>query len=655
MTPVDHLTERPILLLTAHGGIPEVLGDFAGSLKHREIESLGKVDDSFAPSVLILTDALLQDAGTDAVGELPPSVAILSSGPAAREAAESAGRLFFPLEDVPDADTAQRILRSALGYAAAVWGALESRSELSQVQSELQELNKIGMALMSERNSDRLLGLILTQARTLTTSDAGSLYLVEEGEDGEQHLHFCLAQNDTLPDISTPDFTLPLDETSVAGYAASTGEPLVIEDAYDIPEWLPFTHNKAAFDEKFGYRAKSQLVVPMKDRKGKVVGVIQLINRKSDPSADIRDDEAASEFVLPYRSREVATLLSLAGQAAVSIENGQLYQDIENLFDFFIQAAVIAVDQRDPTTSGHSVRVTALTCDLAEAAHNATEGPFKDVSFTPEEMKQLRYAGLLHDFGKIGVSEEVLVKMNKLPPVMEARIESRFDYIHKALETDFHQKKTAYLLERGSEGFEGFVQQLETEFNEAVERVDRYREAVREANMPRVLAEEGAEILQEIGDTTYLDPEGSEAPYLTQDELHYLSIKRGSLDPEERRQIEAHVVYSYNYLLEIPWTEELSRIAEIAKGHHEKMNGKGYPDGVSAEGIPVETRFMTVCDIFDALTASDRPYKKALPVEKALSILKMEAEEGGLDPDSVELFIESEVYRKVLETDWREL
>jgi hypothetical protein len=223
------------------------------------------------------------------------------------------------------------------------------------------------------------------------------------------------------------------------------------------------------------------------------------------------------------------------------------------------------------------------------------------------------------------------------------------------LETDFHQKKTAYLLERGSEGFEGFVQQLEGEFNEAVEQVDRYREAVREANMPRVLAEEGAEILQEIGDTTYLDPEGSEAPYLTEDELHYLYIKRGSLDPEERKQIEGHVVYSYEYLLVIPWTQELSRIAEIAKGHHEKMNGKGYPDGVSAEGIPVETRFMTVCDIFDALTASDRPYKKAIPVEKALSILKMEADEGGLDPDSVELFIESEVYRKVLDTDWREL
>ena len=185
--------------------------------------------------------------------------------------------------------------------------------------------------------------------------------------------------------------------------------------------------------------------------------------------------------------------------------------------------------------------------------------------------------------------------------------------------------------------------------------MDRYREAIREANTPRVLAEEGAEILQEIGSATYLDPEGSETPYLTQDELHYLSIKRGSLDPEERKQIEDHVVYSYNYLLEIPWTEELSRIAEIAKGHHEKMNGKGYPDGVSAEGIPVETRLMTVCDIFDALTASDRPYKKAMPVDRALSILRMEAEEGGLDPDSVELFIESEVYRKVLEMDWREL
>jgi HD-GYP domain-containing protein (c-di-GMP phosphodiesterase class II) len=653
---VDHRTERPILLLTAPGEIPEVLGDAARSLRRREIESLTEVDESCLPAVLLLTDALLQGGGVSALGRLPNSVAILSSGPAARVVAKSAGgHFFFPLEDVPDADVAERLLRSALGYAAATRGIQESRSELNQVQTELQELNKIGMALMSERNQDRLLNLILTQARTLTTSDAGSLYLVEEGEGGEQHLHFRLAQNDTLPDLPVPDFTLPLDETSVAGYAASTGEPLVIEDVYELPAEMPFSFNKADFDEKFGYRAKSQLVVPMKDHKGKVVGVLQLINRKSDPSAEIRDDESSSKFVLPYRDREVATLLSLAGQAAVSIENGQLYQEIENLFDGFIKAAVIAVDQRDPTTSGHSVRVTALTCDLAEAAHKTTEGPFKDVSFTPEDMKQLRYAGLLHDFGKIGVREEVLVKMNKLPPVMEARIESRFDYILKALETDFHQKKTAYLLEHGSEGFEGFVQQVDSEFNEAVERVGQYREAVREANTPRVLAEEGAEVLQEIGTITYLDPEGNEAPYLTEEELHYLSIKRGSLDPEERKQIESHVVHSYNYLLEIPWTEELSRIAEIAKGHHEKMNGKGYPDGVSAEGIPVETRIMAVCDIFDALTASDRPYKKAMPVEKALSILKMEADEGGLDPDCVELFIESEVYRKVLDTDWRDL
>lgn len=524
---------------------------------------------------------------------------------------------------------------------------------LEQARAQLRELNKVGIALMSERDPERLLGLILTQARRLSASDAGSLYLVEPDGNGGERLHFLRSQNDTLPELPSPDFTLPLDESSIAGYVASTGRPLVLEDVYEMPAEFPFSFNRAAFDEKFGYRAKSMLVVPMTDHRDRVVGVLQLINRKSDPSAAIRTDEDSDRWVLPYTEQEVSVVQSLAGQAAVSIENGRLYQDIENLFRGFIKAASTAIDRRDPTTAGHSARVTRLTCLTAELMNRQTEGPFKDVDFTPEEMKQLEYAGLLHDFGKVAVREEVLVKALKLPPVMGAEVRARFQLIRRTMEADAAREKVEILL-RGDPGAHAGAAAVDTRLELELATLDEYRKAVEEANVPRVLPEEAAGILKEIASRAFTAPDGAEHPWLTADELHFLSIKRGNLDEAERKQIEDHVVHSYDFLMDIPWTEELSRIHEIVRGHHEKLNGKGYPDGVTGDQLSLETRIMTVCDIFDALTASDRPYKKAMPVEKALDILRMEAAEGALDTEIVELFCASGVYREVLERDWRD-
>ncbi|MBM4371322.1 MAG: GAF domain-containing protein [Deltaproteobacteria bacterium] len=527
------------------------------------------------------------------------------------------------------------------------------REELEHARAQLGELNKIGMALMSERDPQRLLGLILTQARRLSGSDAGSLYLVETDGGGAERLHFLRSQNDTLPHLPSPDFTLPLDDTSIAGYVALTGKPLVLADVYEMPAGLPFSFNRAAFDEKYGYRAKSMLVVPMMDHKNRVVGVLQLINRKSEPSASIRTDEDSDRWVLPYTDREVAIVQSLAGQAAVSIENGQLYQSIEALFRGFIKAASTAIDRRDPTTAGHSARVTRLTVLTAELVNRQTEGPFKDAFFTSEELKQLEYAGLLHDFGKVAVREEVLVKQKKLPPVLGAEVAARFRLIKRTLEAQASQEKVRLLCESGP-GAGAMVAAVDAKLAEDLAALERYRLAVEEANIPRVLPEEAAGILQEIARKAFMAPDGTEHPYLTEEELHFLSIKKGNLDPAERKQIEDHVVHSYDFLENIPWTEELSRIAEIVRGHHEKLNGKGYPDGVGADQLSLETRIMTVCDIFDALTASDRPYKKALPTDKALAILRMEADEGALDRDVVELFCSSGVYKEVLEKDWRE-
>jgi HD-GYP domain-containing protein (c-di-GMP phosphodiesterase class II) len=533
----------------------------------------------------------------------------------------------------------------------------QARRELKLARSTLQELSKVGMALMSERDPAQLFDLILRQARTLTTSDAGSLYLVEsptgQSTDGEEMLHFLRSQNDTLPNLPSLTFKLPLNEKSIAGYAATTGKPLVLEDVYELPASMPFSHNRA-FDEKHGYRAKSMLVVPMIDHKDRVVGVLQLINRKSDPGASIRTDADSDRWVLPYTEREVAIVSSLAGQAAVSIENGQLYQDIENLFAGFIKAAVTAIERRDPTTAGHSVRVTELTCDMAELVTAQTEGPFANRFFSDAEMKQLRYAGLLHDFGKVGVSESTLVKRNKLPPVMESQVHARFALIKKTLEADAAHARAKILADKGAVGAAADLAAIDAELAEDYAMLKQYWDAVQDANIPRVLPEEAAGVLDQIARRSFKDPEGAEQAYLTSDELHFLQIRKGSLDEKERKEIESHVVHSYDFLLNIPWTEELSRIAEIVRGHHEKLDGTGYPDGVKAESLSLETRIMTVCDIFDALTASDRPYKKAMPVEKALQVLEWEARDGMLDKDVVELFIRTKVYRKVLERDWRE-
>jgi HD-GYP domain-containing protein (c-di-GMP phosphodiesterase class II) len=507
---------------------------------------------------------------------------------------------------------------------------------------------------MSERDPERLLGLILSQARRVTTSDAGSLYLVEKAEDGGDRLHFLRAQNHSLPDLPDPDFTLPLDRSSIAGYAASTGEPLLIEDVYEIPGEAPYSFNRA-FDRKHGYRAKSMLTVPMKDHKDNVVGILQLINRKRSASASIRSDADSDLHVLPYGPAEVEAVSSLAGQAAVSIENGRLYRDIENLFEGFIKAAVIAIDQRDPTTSGHSVRVATLTCDIAEAVDRAGGGAFGETRFSKEQMRELRYAGLLHDFGKVGVREEVLVKPKKLPQLMLERIQSRFELIRRSLETEFHKQRVEFLEGRGREGYDVYAGELERRFREELERLERFNQAILESNEPRILPETSAEILVEIARTTFRGFTGDDHPYITDAELHFLSIPKGSLDPEERKQIESHVTHTFNFLSQIPWTEDLSRVAEIAFGHHEKLNGKGYPRGVVGDELPLQTRIMTVSDIFDALTASDRPYKRALPSEKALDILSMEAKRGDLDPHVVQLMLDSKVYERILREDWRQL
>jgi len=521
-------------------------------------------------------------------------------------------------------------------------GALVRKSQ------ELHELNKIGVALSAERDINKLLDLILAKSREITAADAGTLYLVERGKDEgattDNLLRFKLAQNDSMV-VPFKEFTVPLDETSISGYAALTGQAVNVADAYHLPPGSPFKMPRS-FDERSGYRTKSLLVVPMRDHQDRVIGVVQLINKKRDAKAVLRPVALVEEMVIPFTSVDQELVTSLASQAAVAFENTLLIQDIKNLFDSFVSAAVTAIESRDPTTSGHSGRVAELTVGLAEKVDALETGPFRDVRFSRDQIKEIRYASLLHDFGKVGVKEKVLIKGKKLYVGEMLLIRQRFAYVKRTLEAEHYRAKLAQVLS-GSHTPE-LLAQMDRAFEERTAEVEQLVRTITQANEPTILEEESFRALMDLPSRSFVDMDGNRQPLLTPNELSALSIRRGSLSEKERREIESHVTHTFRFLSEIPWTGEYRRVPEIAYAHHEKLDGTGYPRRLTAQEIPVQSRMMTISDIFDALVAWDRPYKKSVPVAKALDILGEEASHGKLDKGLLGVFIQAKVFERTL-------
>lgn len=531
----------------------------------------------------------------------------------------------------------------------------------AQVARDLEELNRIGTALSQTRDVEQLLTLILQKARGITGADAGSLYVVEKNDGGAnqsagevsgrgekpRRLRFRLTQNDSV-DFPYREHTLPITEESMAGYCALHGEVIELADAYRVAPGRPYRFN-SSFDEEAGYRTRSLITLPMKNGKGELLGVLQLINCKKHPKARLSDADAVHEHVHPFPERAVRLCLSLASQAAVAYENSQLYRDIENLFDSFVNASVKAIEQRDPTTSGHSQRVCDMTLALAEVVDREAEGPYAEQHFSQEQMKELRYAALLHDFGKVGVREEILVKAKKLYPLQFSRLLDRFDYIRRDIEARIAEEKVQVLLchPRKEAAARLRMKLLDTECSRQLAELDHYVEVITRTNEPTILPSAESQLLGVISQKSYRDPRGTERPYLTSEEVKFLSIPRGSLDAIERRAIESHVVHSFDFLMQIPWTREYQGIPEIARSHHEKLNGKGYPNGLVSSQIPVQAKMMTICDIFDALSASDRPYKRAVPTDRALDILKLSVRDGEIDPELFRLFVDAQVFRLI--------
>ncbi len=534
-------------------------------------------------------------------------------------------------------------VRAGYREAAARMETARARSEAANRSREIGELTRIGVALGTERDLKTLLELILTQARRITTSDAGSLYLVETGDQGQKRLRFRITQTYSKPDAPFVEFTIPVDRSSLAGYTAVTGEPLVIDDAYFLPPDVEYSINRS-FDERHGYRTKSMLVLPMKDHKEEVIGVLQLINRKRHAEAVLAAPADVEHQVVPYSRRTVELVTALAGQAAVAIENSRLYEEIERLFEGFVKAAVHAIEQRDPTTFGHSGRVANMTVGLASVVDRAEDGAYRAVTFTREQIKEIRYAGLLHDFGKVGVREQVLIKAKKLYPLHLDLIRQRHHFVKRTAEREFWRKRAEFLESHDRKDYAPFLRALEEEHAREMVALDGFLDAVLSANEPTVLPAGRFEALLQVARRTYEDPTGRPHPYLTEEEMRYLTIPKGSLDETERLEIESHVTHTYRFLQQIPWTRELQDIPMIAYGHHEKLDGKGYPRRVTGEGIPIQTRMMTISDIYDALSAADRPYKAAVAPARALDIMADEVRAGQLDQELFRLFVDGKVF-----------
>ncbi|TAJ08763.1 MAG: GAF domain-containing protein [Nitrospirae bacterium] len=484
--------------------------------------------------------------------------------------------------------------------------------------TQLKKLQEVSQVLNSSLNQAEIRKKAIEAITFIMDAEAGSLLLLDEPA---QELYFEVALGEKGEGVR--EIRLKVGQ-GIAGYVAQTGEPVIINDCQNDPRLA-----KQA-DKKSGFVTRNMVCVPVKAR-DKMLGVLQAINKKD---GGLFSDEDLQDFV------------SLGHQVGIAIENANLYEEISKLFEGFISASVTAIESRDPTTSGHSGRVAVLTCGLAEVVDRADTGPYASVTFDYDQMKEIRYAAVLHDFGKVGVREHVLVKANKLMPEQLAMLKARFDFIKRTLEVQALRKKVDILMSGDRQATAELLAEVDEGLARQVADTEGILDFLLQCNKPSVLKQGGFERLNDIA-RLHFDYFSSPASYLTPDEVITLSIPKGSLTTEERLEIESHVTHTYKFLSTIPWTKTLQNIPIIAYGHHEKLDGSGYPRQVPGETISVQTRMMTISDIYDALTAADRPYKPAVPTPKALAILEDEVQHGKVDAQLLQVFIDAKVYERV--------
>ncbi len=514
----------------------------------------------------------------------------------------------------------------------------ESKKTLAQRLSALQE---ISIELMAEGTPEGLRRLVVEKAMKLIVCDGASLFLKAESADV---LEFEIALNQTLKASLELD-DINTDSSSMVAMVYRSGQPLRIKDVYVAQETKGFRYH-TMYDQRHEYRTRSVLALPLKNQKGKVLGVLQLFNKKKHlrqpwPSGNERALKSMPTFTLD----DQRLLESFAAVATASIESVRMQSRIEHLFDSFVRASVYAIDSRDPGTRGHSERVATMTVELAKITAASTDPEFSDVNLSFIQIRELLYAGLLHDFGKIGVREATLQKASKLSDAQIWRMEKKIVTFLRA----FERKQFLQLVEKSKSAqkpvSELEIFQVERDVREFRGKLEEYLETVRNMSRPSILDEEASVRLYELEAMKFEIDEGVKAPLLEPEDVEALSIKRGCLTEAERLEVESHVTQSYLFLRQIPWGEDFARIPEIAYAHHELLNGTGYPRRLKGDEIPLLSRIMTVCDIFDALCAADRSYKKALPVSRTLSIMDDMVKAGQLEERFVRLFKEAKIWR----------
>lgn len=515
----------------------------------------------------------------------------------------------------------------------------------NQLLRRLEQLNEIGVALSKERDITRLLENILVAAKTITNADGGTLYRMTE--DGRA-LRFEIVRTDSLNIArggttgQAIDFpSLPLrtedgqpNDAMVAVYAAMHERTVNIPDAY-AHEGFDFSGTRR-FDERTGYRSQSFLTVPMKNHDGEVIGVLQLINAQ---------DEATGQ-VVAFSAADQSLAESLASQAAIALTNRLLITQLEELFESFINLINAAIDEKSPYTGKHCERVPTLTMMLAEAASATTQGPLADFHMSERDRYELKIAGLLHDCGKITTPVHVVDKATKLQTLYDriGLIDTRFEVLKRDAEIEALHRKLSLRAARDPKA----EAQIDADLQDQLHEIADDRDFLRKTNVGAEAVP--PEVLQRVrnigGHYQWRNPEGILTDFLNADELENLTIRAGTLTQKERDVINHHIVATIKMLEKLPWPRHLKNVPEYAGGHHERMDGKGYPRGLRREQMSWQARMMGIADIFEALTAADRPYKPGMTLSQALSIMVKFKNNGHIDPDLFDVFLREGVYRR---------
>jgi response regulator RpfG family c-di-GMP phosphodiesterase len=504
------------------------------------------------------------------------------------------------------------------------------------LKTTIDKLTQIGTALSSEKNYQKLLEMIVLEARNITGADGGTLYTLENN-----HLHFMILQNKSLnlsvggtsgnPVMLPP---VPMAESNVSAYCAIKKEIINIPDVYES-ESFDFSGAKK-YDSSLNYKSRSMLVLPMIDRDNNVIGVLQLINSMDSKTGEI----------VKFPEEHVDLAESLASQAAVAITNTRLYKEIEMLFESLVEVMAAALDEKSPVTRGHISKVAALTMVMAEEINKADDGYFKRISFSENEMYELKIAALLHDVGKVTTPEFIIEKKTKLETIFDRveLIESRIKNICHELTIESLKKKYA-AVENGEppEIIGAIEQSLETQSRELEDDI----KFLREANNPEeFMDDKKLNRLKEIA-SKRIKLKDREVPLITDAEFKMLSVRKGSITPEELQIMRNHAAVTIKMLNKVPFTRRLKNVPAYAGGHHERLDGGGYPLQLKAEQIPLQTRIIALIDLFEALTAKDRPYKKPIPLEKALQIMEAAAKDNHIDRTLFEFFVDKRIYEKL--------